>query len=168
MDSDIILLNGPSSSGKSTLAKELADRLNRKGIIRWETVSIDSFLAMSKDETIYEDDVFEISDLMIDAILEHLKCGKRVIVDHVITSRRIYERFMDRLAAHRICLVHVSCPLHIIRQREMLRGDRCIGSAEASFQYLYPQDGYNSAVDTFRMTLEECCNAILHTDGRSC
>ena len=52
----IILLNGPSSSGKSTLSRAIRAKLDG-----FEVVSIDDFMKLAKDETIYEDDVFEIS-----------------------------------------------------------------------------------------------------------
>lgn len=53
----IILLNGPSSSGKSTLAKNLQKYMLEKSQ-KYNVVSIDDFLKMNSDEPIYEDDVF--------------------------------------------------------------------------------------------------------------
>lgn len=62
MEQQVILLNGPSSSGKSTLAKALQGLISDKRSERYEVVSIDDFLNMPPSETIYEDDVFNISD----------------------------------------------------------------------------------------------------------
>jgi len=61
MGKQIILLNGSSSSGKSTLAKVLQHLIEEKRSETYEIVSIDDFLKMATEEVIYEDDVFEIS-----------------------------------------------------------------------------------------------------------
>ena len=45
-------------------------------------------------------------------------------------------------------------------QRELARKNRCLGSAEASQVYLYPQEGYHITVDTHAMTPEECATRI--------
>ena len=51
--------------------------------------------------------------------------------------------------------------MEIIQKWEQERKDRCPGSAEASFTYLYPRDGYDLTVDTHFMTASECVNRIL-------
>ena len=61
MQKQIILLNGPSSSGKSTLAKSLQNLIEEKRTEKFGIVSIDDFLKMTAEDAIYEDDVFEIS-----------------------------------------------------------------------------------------------------------
>ena len=60
MQKQIILLNGPSSSGKSTLAKTLQKLIEEKRNEKFRIVSIDDFLKMTAEDAIYEDDVFEI------------------------------------------------------------------------------------------------------------
>ena len=61
MDKQVILLNGPSSSGKSTLAKLLQELILAKRRERYAIVSIDDFLTMTAQDAIYEEDVYEIS-----------------------------------------------------------------------------------------------------------
>ncbi len=55
MDKQVVLLNGPSSSGKSTLAKCLQRLIRTKHRERYEIVSIDGFLAMTAQDAIYEE-----------------------------------------------------------------------------------------------------------------
>ena len=77
MKPHVILLDGPSSSGKSTLAEALQTLIREQTSERYEVVSIDDFLKMSPDKTIYEDDVFEISDGLCERALEILQTVKR-------------------------------------------------------------------------------------------
>lgn len=160
MEKQIILLNGPSSSGKSTLSKALQALIQEKRKERYAIVSIDDFMKLSTEETIYEDDVFEIAGDMCASALEDLKISPGVIIDHVITSERIFRQLTATLGDYPIRFVHVTCPPEVLLQRETARKNRCTGTAEASYTYLYPKDGYNLTVDTSVMTPAECSAKI--------
>ena len=160
MEKQIILLNGPSSSGKSTLSKNLQSLIAEKSGKKYAVISIDDFMKLATDETIYEDDVFEIAGDMCVSTLEAMKTSAGVIIDHVITSERIFEQLKELLGEYRIRLIHVACPLDVLLQREYARKNRCIGSAEASYTYLYPREGYDLTVDTSVMSSEECALKI--------
>lgn len=162
MKKQIILLNGPSSSGKSTLSRALQGLIAETLGEKYAIISIDDFMKIATDETIYEDDVFEISGDMCTGALEALKAAQGVIIDHVITSERIFRQLTDMLGQHHIHFVHVSCPLDVLLQREHARKNRCLGSAEASYTYLFPKDGYDLTVDTSLMTSAECAVKICH------
>ena len=161
MEKYIILLNGSSSSGKSTLANALQTVIADKRDERYEIVSIDDFLKMTTEDVIYEDDVFEISDALCESVLQALEENQGVIIDHVITSERIFNQLTEKLRHHHLWLVHVTCPLEVLQEREKERKDRCLGSAEASYTYLFPKEGYDLTVDTHSMTISECAYKIL-------
>ena len=144
----VILLNGPSSSGKSTLAKELHTLIREQRAEDYKVVSIDDFMKTDPMETIYEDDVFEVSGEMCEQALTILRSGSGVIIDHVITSERIFRQLKETLYAYPLRTVHITCPLEVLIEREQARGNRCSGSAEASAEYLYPRGGYDLTVDT--------------------
>ena len=148
MERQIILLNGPSSSVKSTLARALQKLILDKRSARYGVVSIDDYLKMSPSETIYEDDVFDISEALCNKAQEMLETGDGVIIDHVITSERIFEHLKEKLSSGHMRMVQISCPLYLLRKRELERGDRSPGSAEASAKYLFPREGYDLVVDT--------------------
>lgn len=161
MEKHIILLNGSSSSGKSTLAKALQALIADKRNERYEIVSIDDFLKMTIEDVIYEDDVFEVSGSLCEKVLQVFKENQGVIIDHVITSERIFEQLKEKVSPNRLYMIRVICPLEILRKRELERKDRCLGSAEVSYTYLFPKEGYDLTVDTHFMTLLECANQII-------
>lgn len=152
----VILLNGTSSSGKSTLSMSLKYYFEETTNIEYEIISIDDFLAMSPDEVIYEDDVYEISSDMNRAILAVMKEQKNVIIDHVITSKRIFSQLIHSLREDNIFLIQVTAPLHELKRREKLRGNRPPGNAEAALKYLFPANIYDLKIDTFSLSTEEC------------
>ena len=160
MEKHIILLNGSSSAGKSTLAEALQALIEDKRKERYEIVSIDDFLKMATDDVIYEDDVYEISGSLCEKVMQVFSANQGVIIDHVITSERIFDQLKEAVSPHRLWTVHITCPLEIIQKREQERKDRCLGSAEASYTYLYPKEGYDLTVDTHFMTTLECANKI--------
>ena len=161
MEKQIILLNGPSSSGKSTLSETLRRMIKEKRKENYVVISIDDFMKISTEETIYEDDVFDISGDMCTAAQESLKTAQGVIMDHVITSERIFHQLLDLLGQYPIRKVHVTCPLEVLLQREFARKNRCLGSAEASYTYLFPKEGYDLTVDSSIMTPAQCAQKIL-------
>jgi len=112
--------------------------------------SIDDFMKANPMEPIYEDDVFAVSGGLCDRALEILGKGASVIIDHVITSERIFRQLKEALYAYPLYMVRAACPPDVLREREQARGDRCPGSAEASAGYLYPREGYDLVVDTGR------------------
>jgi chloramphenicol 3-O phosphotransferase len=146
-ENSLLLLNGPSSAGKSSIAGELQRELRRYSADP-VIISIDDYMKIGTDEEIWEDDIFEVMPDMCRDITPALQQGKWVIVDHVITSARIYDVLLDAAAGFDVVKVLVSCSLEILLKRERERGNRFAGSAEASLKYLYPKDGYDLRIDS--------------------
>lgn len=71
MNQQIVLLNGPSSSGKSTLSIALQNALVDAGQ-NYGVITIDSFLAMANDQVLYEKDVYDISMALCNPPTNHL------------------------------------------------------------------------------------------------
>lgn len=161
MKQNVILLNGPSSSGKSTLSIALQKSLEYETGKKYGIISIDNFLDMTINEVIYEDDVFEISPKLCKAAIDMALSQKNIIIDHVITSKRIFNQLIKALEFCDIYLISVTCPLQELIRREQKRKNRCLGSAEASFQYLFPQETYDLTIDTFETSIEECTLQII-------
>ena len=83
MKKQIILLNGPSSSGKSTLSRALHGLISERKKEKYAIISIDDFMKLSTEETIYEDEVFEIytSPDDFDIVKENLEKNGITIAD---------------------------------------------------------------------------------------
>lgn len=56
----------------------------------------------------------------------------------------------------------VTCDIEILRRREVERGDRCPGSAEASLEYLWPKEGYDLCIDNGRVSALENAETIIN------
>ena len=157
---EAILLNGPSSAGKSSIARALRRKLSSLGIAA-KIVSLDDHLHMSAEEPIWEDDVYETVPKMCEEIRAALGEGRTLIVDHVITSPRIYDALLEAFAGHPMKSVLVTCDPEFLREREKARGDRYAGSAEASLRYLYPRTGYDLRLDSGAQGPEALAETIL-------
>lgn len=168
MSLKVILLNGASSSGKSTLAKALKAYMKVSKKEDCAVISIDDFLDMTINQPIYEDDVFEISPLLCQKALGILKSGHGVIIDHVITSERIYKQLTEELKEYTLILIQVTCPLNELEKREKKRNDRYIGSAKASCEYLYPKTGYDLTLNTLESSPKVCCAKICELIDSCC
>ena len=115
---------------------------------------------MPQTKSSAEDDVFEINPDLCGKALSELKSASGVIIDHVITSERIYTQLTEALKPHELIRVKVTCPPDELLRREKARGDRHPGSAEASCTWLYPKDGYDLTVDTYAVTTAQCADTI--------
>ena len=105
--------------------------------------------------------MFEIMPDLCRGLTGALRQGRLAIVDHVITSARIYEALLEAAAGYRLKTVRVQCSAALLKQREAARGDRFAGSAEASLRYLYPQSGYDLCVDSGKATPAEIAARLM-------
>ena len=157
-----ILLNGPSSAGKSSIAKMLKAILHNDFGLEYKVITLDDYLEMSPEEPIWEDDVFKATSMMCRDIALSLNNGYGVIIDHVMTSERIYKAVWSVLPESSVMKVLVTCSIEMLRKREEDRGNRCAGSAEASLRYLFPKDGYDILVDTSERSAKGAADAIFY------
>ena len=65
-------------------------------------------------------------------------------------ARPVEAALLDAAAGYSVKAVRVNCSLETLRKRERERGDRFVGSAEASWRWLYPKEGYDLEIDSER------------------
>lgn len=161
----VILLNGASSAGKSTLARTLRLLMKEEAMI----LSMDDYLAMSmgRHETAL-DAVRESGLPFIEsfhaAIAEAARKGAPVIVDHVIgESCRWIQDLLDRLDGIPCALIRVECRRDILLERERNRTDRTPDPAHAERQYgsIHRYFPHDLTIDTSDSTPRECAREVI-------
>jgi len=161
----VILLNGASSAGKSTLARNLRLLLKEEAMI----FSMDDYLAMSrgKHETAL-DAVRESGLPFIEsfhaAIAEAARKGALVIVDHVIgESPHWIQDLLNRLDGIPRILVRVECRQDVLLERERRRTDRTPAPAHAQRQHagIHRHFPYDFSIDTSEDAPRKCAMRLI-------
>lgn len=137
----IILLNGASSSGKSSLARAIQaridtpfwhisiDHLRDSGVLPTARIKSGEFDWRAMREAFFLG--FERS------LLAYVEAGNDLIVEHIMESEVWLLRLADTLAGHDVFFVGVHCPLEELERRERERGDRPIGDARRDFHRIH-------------------------------
>ncbi|CCO47329.1 putative Chloramphenicol phosphotransferase-like [Vibrio nigripulchritudo SOn1] len=169
---DVIFLNGPSSSGKSTIAKALQSQLAGYYL----HIGIDTFISMMPDkanslgdETQHADgfywekeclegrDVFrvrkgqygiQVNDAYRTTVKHLVESGLKVIVDDVADGNEEITLWRDVLKGKDCLFVGVICEESLLEQREKSRGDRKLGSAREQLRRVHKNVEYDMWVDT--------------------
>jgi chloramphenicol 3-O phosphotransferase len=177
----IIVLNGTSSSGKSTLLRALQARLDGA----WLGVGIDTVVfALPKrylDQPgwsevfryveaepgahgLFRIETGELGERLVAGlhgmVAALADAGLSVIVDHVLLERAWLDDLARRTTGHDVLFVGVRCPLEVVQRRERDRRDRTIGQAAAQFGVVHAAGGYDVEVDTARCSPSEAAEAI--------
>ena len=158
-----LFLNGTSSSGKSSLAKEIQNISEEK----FYHVQIDTFSDMLAEKFLNDDfdsTMNSVASIMHKFILLLSKNGENVIVDTVIENH--HENWLiecvDLFYDMPVTFVKVNCPLHELERREIERGDRNIGQAKFQLSNMDYYALYDLEVDTYDNSIEECASVIIN------
>lgn len=149
----IVVLNGTSSSGKTSIARafqELAPRV----FLNFSIDSILYALPVSAIERIQRGDA--ISDLRFPELVrafyacvrELASLGHDLVIDHAVISQREAELLLSAVEGHKTLFVGVDCPVDVLAERERARGDRRIGMAAAQSARIHQWLQYDLRIDT--------------------
>lgn len=174
-----IFLNGTSSSGKTSIAKELETILipaysyfsvddYGNNWARQNPERVENLTALIKELGKENEEVArktkdmgtEVISGYHASIAEGIEKGLNYIVDHVLWRPSINEDCISRLAQYDIILVGVHCPLKILKEREIARGDRTIGTAEIQFPHVHKGKKYDVELHTDKSSPYECARII--------
>ncbi len=154
----IILLNGASSSGKTSIVAALQNTLDAPFL----DAGIDKFIWMLprryRDRPLW-DDVLGLATHagpvgqtlfsgMHRAIAALARAGNHVIADHVLVEPAWVAECAALFADLPALFVGVRCPLAVLEQREAARKDRTLGQARAQFPLVHAYTVYDLEVDT--------------------
>ena len=149
----VIVLNGPSSSGKSTLATALQSALQQP----WLHVEVDAFLRMLPVNGL--NDIVTVARGANAAVAALAREGNRVIYDCVFNSDLI-DDLRAELTDTPTLWVGVRCATEVLAQRERDRGDRMIGQARAQLAAAHEGVIYDLELDTTSSSAEACATQI--------
>ena len=172
MPASVIVLNGGSSSGKSTLARILQNRLREP----WLSFSVDTFVSalppsleaaedgirFDSDGTVTPGPSFrELETAWMHGIAAMARAGAHIIIDDVfLGGREGQERWRAALRGLEVLWVGVHCDPEVAGAREAARGDRIAGMARAQALIVHQGVEYDVAVDTTAMAPAACARAI--------
>lgn len=167
----IIILNGASSSGKTTLLEALQDRLE----LPFLNMGIDKFIWMMPDRYLDRplwDDVLgkatkagqaghTLFSGMHHAIVAAARRGNNILADHVLVEKAWVKECAGLFAEMPAYLVGIHCSLEVLEQRERERKNRTLGQARAQFELVHRYSIYDLELDTSLLTPEECASRVI-------
>ena len=167
-----MVLNGGSSSGKTTLARALQETL--PGI--WSLFGIDAFLWATPQHLHGDADCFKNTDGDVQiglrfaelyrhwrqAVAAFVRDGGNVILDEVSLyggdDQRAWQQALGDIP---MVWVGIRCPADEAERRERARGDRNIGLARNQADRCHDGVAYALVVDTSQSTNEQIVAAIV-------
>jgi chloramphenicol 3-O phosphotransferase len=169
----VVLLNGASSAGKTTLATAFRDQRAAVGDF-WLLIGIDDFLA--KLPTDWKSAGLECGAFAADgirfevtpdgaavrvgtlgrqllrayqaAVAAVARAGLNVIVDEVVIDQTSWNDWATTLAGLNVDWVGIRCAAEVAEERNQLRGNRFAGLARAQTVTAHQYATYNFEIDT--------------------
>ncbi|SFF87901.1 chloramphenicol 3-O phosphotransferase [Actinoplanes philippinensis] len=163
----IILLNGASSAGKSSIGRAMLPLLSDP----WFFMPVDAINAMrSTLHTRVLDDT-EITGMLTRtrlgyhrAVAAMASAGNDVVMDYPLSEQWRVDDLLKTLAGYDVTLVEVRCSPDELERRERRRGDRPIGLA-LSQRLVYAHGDFDIVVDTTDTGPDECAKQIVDSWG---
>jgi chloramphenicol 3-O phosphotransferase len=168
----VIVLNGGSSSGKSGIARCLQAvlpdpwlALGTDTLVRAMPASMqasDAAIEFTPDGQVIVGPKFRTLEMAwIEGITAMAGAGARVIVDEVfLGGANSQKRWQQALAELRVLWVGVRCDSATAAGREVARGDRVLGMAVSQADAVHRGVAYDLVVDTTHAESMECARTI--------
>lgn len=178
----VVILNGPPRSGKSSIAAAIQDRF--EGI--WLNLGVDRFKQMTParfqpgiglrpggERPDLEPLVVTLYEAMYEAIAAHSRLGLNVVVDAVhhdsySVQRRIRPTCARKLTGLPVLFVGVRCPVEVVLKRRRATWGGLGYNQEGSVvnpvslwhEAVHTPGTYDTEVDTAVLSPEECADLI--------
>jgi chloramphenicol 3-O phosphotransferase len=156
-----IVLHGPTSSGKSSLAKALQASASNPAF----HISLDAFVTMANHSDMRNDQerdfAYHVHCENLRSTLARVKdTDFEIILDLVLRDTAEFDACLRVLAPRPTYVVRVWAPLAVLESREKARGDRGIGMAREQFEHSAYKRMHALEVDTSGCTPAEGATAI--------
>ena len=156
----IVILNGTSSSGKSTVAAQLQKLLAEP----YFHFAIDRFRLMGAGKDWTADEFAVVMQRTIlgfhRAVAGFAAAGNNVIVDYVMGERWRLADCVATFADYDVVLVGLHCPAEELERRERERGNRPVGLAAFQFPIVHENMRYDVEVNTNGREPRDCAQEI--------
>jgi chloramphenicol 3-O phosphotransferase len=166
----IIILNGTSSSGKTSIVQALREILDEPYL----DAGIDKFIWMLPerylDRPLWDEVLglatqagsvgYRLISGMHQAIAALSRTGNNVLADHVLVEPRWLQECATLFSELPAFLVAVHCPMEVLEQRQRARKNRTWGQASAQFSLVHAYGIYDLEVDTSISSAKECALQI--------
>lgn len=167
---NIIIINGASSSGKTSMVKAVQEIMEDPYL----DAGLDRFLWMMPSRYLDRplwDDVLGLADRagesgrwlasgMHHAIATLSRRGINVVADHVLVEPAWTQECAALYNGLPAWLVGVRCPLEVLEEREKQRRNRTLGQARLQHELVHAHGVYDLEVDTSLLSAEECAEKI--------
>ena len=161
MNPTSIILHGPSSSGKSSLAKAL----QRLWPLPMLHVDLDAFELMAEGTklmTVAERrEAFRVHCANLQATLRNIAATQfSLVLDFVLRDAQQFANCLNALSSRSVHVIGVKCDLQSLEARELQRGDRDIGLARTQFGHSEYARSYDQVVNTTTLSPDEGAQRI--------
>ena len=181
----VVILNGPSAAGKSTLQRSI----QRLAQLPYLSVGIDNFFNdLFPDEhgklgvktktdfgtqlryvTIDDNTVYlhvgsegqKIIQGMHKSIAAYAQSGNNVVVDYIMYDASWMQELLQELQGCPVFMVGVTLPLEVVQQREQARSTSPIGHAKSHYDTVHVGNVYDLWVDSSLQSSDESALQIL-------
>ncbi|MFD5434255.1 chloramphenicol phosphotransferase CPT [Kitasatospora sp. NPDC127067] len=170
----VIVLNGGSSSGKSSIARRLQELLPDPWLHLGTDTMVDALPASLRDGgegiggleggngTVEVGPVFAALDAAWTlGVAAMARAGARIVVDEVFLGGAASQaRWRAALEGLDVLWVGVHCDPAVAAAREAARGDRVAGMAAAQASAVHQGVAYDLVVDTSRASVDDCARLV--------
>lgn len=156
-----IVLHGPTSAGKSSLAMALQE----SSAVPMFHISLDAFVEMSRRRDMRSEEelnqALRLHHLNLQATLRRVAASHfDIVLDLVLRDTSALDECIAALSPRHTIVVGVSSPLAVLEQRERERADRGEGMARSQFGHPAYSRPYAMRIDTSTCTPEEGAQRI--------
>jgi chloramphenicol 3-O phosphotransferase len=182
----IIILNGCSSAGKTSIIKEMQNfydtplfhmgldrfwamvpaQYKEYGIKAYEGYSFSKTYDSNHNPIIHIQGgslATQIDYTMPQVIRTLADCGHDMAIDEIFINEKILYNYAKTLENHTVYLVGILCSLEELERREKQRGNRSLGLARGQIDLVHASKKYyDLTIDTTNLDVATCVQKIIH------
>jgi chloramphenicol 3-O phosphotransferase len=166
MTVDVVVLNGGSSSGKTSIGRRLQELLPKP----WLLLGVDDLIHVAPSslvsygpngEVVLSDHWRELETAWSRGVATMARAGAGVLIDDVfLDGANSQQRTNDHLEGLDVLWVGVHCAPEVAAARERARGDRPAGMAAAQARAVHRGVNYDVGVDSSSSSVDDCARLI--------